>query len=401
MPIYEYKALDAGSKTLAGTVTADSPSDARRKLRDQDLYVTELREVRQDAGRSTGLLKTKPNYELALLTRQFATLLSTGLPIVEALAALVEQTDSRKLQRALRDVRQRVTEGTSLPDALAAHPRFFDNLYVSMVRAGESGGNLDTVLARLADYLSRQNRVRSRLATALTYPAIVATLGLTVVVFLLTFVLPKIVTALQEQGKALPLPTEIMMTASRVLAGYWWLIAGIVAAVVIASRGALASERGRYLWDAFKLRMPLFGPLIRKQSASHFSSTLSSLLAAGIPALEALKVVKDVVANRVLAQAIEDVRKSVMEGTNISTPIKKSKVFPPIVGYMIAVGEESGKLEDMLSRLSEAYEEEIEMSSQRLISVLEPLVIVVLGAFVAFVAVSILLPILKAAKLGG
>lgn len=400
MPIYEYKALDRDSKELSGLITADSPGEARRRLRAQKLYVVDLHEAKEKVHlHLPRVIRGKSRYELALLTRQFATLMSTGLPVVEALSALIEQTESRALKRTLIDVRQRITEGGSLTEALSAHPRFFDSLYISMVRAGESAGNLDIVLGRLSDYLARQNRVRSRLATALTYPIIVAVIGTIVVIFLLSFVLPKIARVLEEQRKVLPLPTEILIGCSRWLADYWWLVLAIITVVIFLLRGMLSTERGRYLWDAMKLRLPLFGTLLRKQAVSHFSNTLSSLLATGVPVLDALKVVKDVVNNRPLGDSIEEIRRGIMEGTDISTPIKRSKIFPPVLGYMVAVGEESGRLEEMLSRLSEAYEEEIEMTSQRLISVIEPLIIIALGSVVAFIAVSILLPILKASKL--
>jgi general secretion pathway protein F len=342
------------------------------------------------------LFRRRRPEDVAMITRQMATLLGSGIHMIGALTAVIEQVDYRDLKTALMEVRERVSQGGSLSEALATHSFYFPELYVNMVRAGEAGGNLDRILFRLADYLHAQNRTRARVTAAMTYPIIMLVVGVGVVSVLLTYVVPKILEVIQkQQGAALPLPTVVLMTVSGFMGRYWWaLLAGVAAAYAVYLR-ARATPGGRLRIDTVKLGIPVVGNLMRKASISRFAVTFGTLLESGLPVLDSLAVVKRVVDNALLAQAIETIRQRVAEGADIATPLKQSKVFPPVVGYMISVGEESGRLEDLLKKIAQSYDEEVEVAAQKLTSLLEPLMIVLMAGVVGFIVMAIMLPILQ------
>jgi general secretion pathway protein F len=283
---------------------------------------------------------------------------------------------------------------------MSAHATYFSELFVNMVRAGEAGGNLDTVLFRVADYMHAQNRTRAKVMAALTYPIIMLTIGVGVVAILLTYVVPKIMEVIQKQGKAaLPLPTEILLAVSGFMGAYWWVLLGIVVATFAAYFNARRTRAGRLWTDTMKLRIPMLGNLIKKAAISRFAMTFATLLESGLPVLEAMGVVRKVVDNELLGETLDTVRQKIAEGADIATPLKQSKVFPPVVGYMIGVGEESGRLEELLKKTAESYDEEVEVASQKFTALLEPLMIVTLAIIVAFIVLSILLPILEMSNL--
>jgi general secretion pathway protein F len=404
MPVYAYKALKEDGAADAGVIDADSPKEARLKLKGRRLHVTELEPLAQGReGGRRGLRiwprRRRPE-EVALVTRQMATLLGSGIPMIGALTAVIDQVEITDLKAALMDVRERVSQGSSLSDALSGHPVYFNDLYANMVRAGEAGGNLDKVLLRLADYLHAQNRTRARVMAALTYPIIMLVIGVGVVAVLLAYVVPKILEVIQKQGKAaLPLPTEILLAASRLMGGYWWALLGAAAGLALAYAQARRTPAGKLWIDTMKLRIPVLGNLIRKAAISRFAITLATLLESGLPVLEAMGVVKRVVDNALLADALEDVRRKVAEGADIATPLKQSRVFPPVVAYMIGVGEESGRLEELLKKTAQAYDEEVEVAAQKLTALLEPVLIVLMAFVVGFIVLSILLPILQMSNL--
>ncbi len=401
MPVYTYKALKPDGGAEGGVIDADSPKDARLKLKGKKLHVTDLVQVgggpRAKVGRFEFRLPRRRRPEdVALITRQMATLLGSGIPMIGALTAVIEQVEVRDLKTALMDVRERVSQGGSLSEALALHSTYFSELYVNMVRAGEAGGNLDKIMFRIADYLHAQNRTRAKVVAALTYPIIMLVIGVGVVAVLLAYVVPKILEVIQKQGQAaLPLPTEILLWVSGFMGRYWWLLlAGAIAAGVAWFR-ARATPAGRLWIDTMKLEIPVVGNLMRKAAISRFAITFATLLESGLPVLDALGVVKRVVDNALLADAIEKARQKVGEGADIATPLKSSKVFPPVVGYMIAVGEESGRLEELLKKTAQAYDEEVEVAAQKLTAMLEPLMIVLMAGVVGFIVLSIMLPILQ------
>jgi len=405
VPVYAYKALKGDGASEAGVIDADSPKDARLKLKGRKLHVTDLRTAGDGvggAGRGSGrvLFRRRRPQEVAMLTRQLATLLGSGIPMIGGLSALIDQIEHEDMKTSLMDVRERVSQGGSLSEALAAHPIYFNELYVNMVRAGEAGGNLDKVLFRVADYLHAQNRTRSKVVASLTYPIIMLVIGSGVVAVLMTFVVPKILQVIKKQGNAaLPLPTEILMVASGFMKQYWWLILAGIAGVWYAYWQARRTPAGRLWTDTMKLRIPVVGNLMKKASISRFAITFSTLLESGLPVLEAMAVVRRVVDNELLANTLDMVRQKIAEGADIATPLKQSKVFPPVVGYMIGVGEESGRLEELLKKTAEAYDEEVEIAAQRLTALLEPFMIVVMAFVVGFIVLSVLMPILQMSNL--
>ncbi len=406
MAVYEYKALDSTGRGKTGVIDADTPREAREKLRKQEVFVTEMKSLaeKKQKGWEKALkvphIRRSYSYEIAILTRQFATLTSSGVPLSEALGALIEQIDRRTLQAVFRDVREKVTQGVSLADALSLHPTYFSNLYVNMVRAGEASGNLDHILSRLADYLQKQHRLRGRIAAALTYPIIMVILGVGVTLFLMMYLVPKVTTILRRKGNVLPLITELVKGASDLTVEYWWALFLGVLAIYILYRLAVATTSGRYRRDSILLSLPILGSFFAKQAISRFCMTMSILLRSGLPALQALSIVKEVVGNAVLAEAIQDVHDRVLEGADISTPLRnKKKIFPPVVGYMVSVGEKSGQLEEMLEKVADAYDDELEIQAQKLTSLVEPVIIIFLAGVVGVIVLSVILPIVQMSQI--
>jgi general secretion pathway protein F len=402
MPVYNYKALKQDGGSDAGVIDADSPKDARLKLKNRRLHVTDLQAVGGESKpgapkkiRFTFFKRRRPD-QVAMLTRQLATLLGSGIPMIGALTALIDQVEYRDLKAAMMDVREKVSQGGTLSDAMGGHPIYFSELFVNMVRAGEAGGNLDKVLFRVADYMHAQNRTRAKVMAAMTYPVIMLLIGTGVVVILLTYVVPKIMEVIQKQGKAaLPLPTEILLMLSGFMGRYWWLLLAVAIGTTVLYFHARTTKAGKLWIDTMKLKIPILGNLMKKASISRFAITFATLLESGLPVLEAMGVVRKVVDNELLAETLDMVRQKIAEGADIATPLKQSKVFPPVVGYMIGVGEESGRLEELLKKTAEAYDEEVEVAAQKMTSLLEPLMIVVMSVVVGFIVLSILLPILE------
>ena len=401
MPVYNYKALKEDGGADAGVIDADSPKDARLKLKGRKLHVTDLQtlggENQTVASRKRRRFFTRRRPEqIAMLTRQMATLLGSGIPMIGAMSAMIDQSEYPDLKAALMSVREKVSQGGTLSDAMSEHPVYFGELFVNMVRAGEAGGNLDKVLFRVADYLHAQNRTRAKVMAAMTYPIIMVIIGTGVVAVLLTYVVPKIMEVIQKQGKAaLPLPTEILLAASGFMSRYWWALLAVAIGAGIAYAQARASKAGRLWLDTQILRVPVMGNLVKKAAISRFAMTFATLLESGLPVLEAMGVVRKVVDNELLANTLDTIRQKIAEGADIATPLKQSKVFPPVVGYMISVGEESGRLEELLKKTAEAYDEEVEVAAQKMTALLEPIMIVFMAVVVGFIVLAILLPILQ------
>jgi len=424
VPIYQYKAYVGGGGTTAGVIDADTPREARAKLRRDNILVSEIHELRggkravSESGdgkklRGPGLFErlnrmraastgpSSANMEIvAAATRQLGTLLGAGIPLIEALRALIEQTEHRAAETMFREVRERVSQGSSLADALAEHPAWFNDLYVNMVRAGQATGNLDVVFKRLADYMQSQRALRRKVVSALTYPAMMVGIGIIVVSILMTLVVPKITAMLIDTGQTLPGPTRVLITVSDVFKNYWWAGAlGIAAVSFLFERIYKRNGDGRLFIDRSLLRLPVIGDLLRKQAVARFTHTLSTLLQSGVPVVQSLEITRNVVGNRVLSDATETIRTRIVEGTDIGTPMRATGVFPPVVCYMVQVGEQSGELEQMLDRIGAAYDEEIEITTGRLTSVLEPILIIFLAVVVGYIVISIVLPILKVGQI--
>ena len=402
MPVYNYKGLTLGGDNKTGIIDADSAREARIKLRSQNLMVTELTErgksARRDKKKKTILdFRRGPRGrgEVPMYTRQLATLLKAGIPLAQAMAALIEQCQVADFEAAFRDIREKLTQGLSFAEALAYHPAYFPELYVNMVKAGEASGSLDMVLDRLADYLQRQAALRNKVTAALAYPVVMIVVGIIIVIILMVAVVPRVLQIVEQSGQTIPAMTLALKNSADFLSANWfYLLLGLVALLLLHRFGMQRAEY-RYRVDKLKLKIPVLGELFRKSAVSRFAISMSTLLKSGVPVLEALRIVKDIVNNQVLARVLETVHKRIIEGTDIATPIKRSGVFPPVVGYMIAVGEQSGQLEDMLDRVAAAYDEEVQVQTQKVTSLLEPLLIVGMAVVVGFIVVSVMLPILR------
>lgn len=402
MPTYEFDALNPGGTTMTDVITADTPRDAREKLRRRGLHVTRIdiaRELDDDRQKSvviTALASRQARSELVMVTQQFATLLKAGIPLSDGIKALVDQIEGRLLSTVFRDLNEKVQGGSSLAQAMESHADIFSTLYINMVRTGEASGTLATVLQRLADFMRKRERLGNRVKGALTYPIIILGIAMLIFLFLMTSVVPNIADLLVRQGIEMMWLTSFYIGLSDIVVN-WWPVGILVTAITALAfwHWFWRTDAGIRQRDKIAMSIPIVGKLVRKSAVARFTSTFSILLEAGIPALDALLIVRDVIGNVWLADIINVVREKVTEGADIATPIKQSGLFPPTVGYMIAVGEESGQLEDMLVTISEAYEEEVETEAGRLTSMLEPLMIVGLALVVASVVYAILDPMMK------
>ncbi len=407
MPVFAYKALDQSGKNVEGLKEADSPRTLRTVLRRDGLFLTEVIGEKQSKAASPevnvrrwvgGRVKAD---DVAVATRQLAVLVNAGIPLVEALTALVEQVEHERLKRVLSAVKQRVNEGSSLAEALAQHPKAFSSLYVNMIRAGESSGALDVVLFRLADFTETQARLKAKVLGTLTYPAAMMIIGAVIMGILFTVVIPKITKVFEDTKVVLPWTTRFLIGFSTFVHDWWWALGLLVAAAVYAFVRWLRTPSGRARWDVWVLDAPIFGPLVRQVAVARFSRTLATLLKSGVPLLTAMDIVRNIVGNTRLAAVIEEARESIKEGESIAAPLKRSGEFPPLVYHMIAIGEKSGELEEMLGNVANAYDSQVETKIAALTSLLEPVMIVVMGVAVAFIVFSILMPILQINTIAG
>jgi len=399
MPVYEYKALDKRGKTLTGIVDADSSQEARGKLREQEVYITDLSDTLSMPGKSrtagiTLFTRISP-IEVSILIRQISTLLNAGIPLVEALSAVIDQIDNKGLERILSQVRESVREGRSFADSLSPHTRAFSPLMVNMIRSGESSGSLEIVLLRLADFLEQQVMTKRKIQSALIYPAVIVSIAFCILLFLMTYVVPSVTKIFSDMKQTLPIPTAVLIAISSFIRSYWWLFLLLFAAAFTGIKAYIKTEEGRIHFDQFKLKMPIFGSLYRKIAISRFSRTLGTLLKNGVPLLNSLDIVKNVVGNKLLERTIEEARTHIGEGSSIHEPLRRSGVFPPILIHMINVGEKSGTLEEMLNKVADITDNEIDTTVNTLTSLLEPFMIVGLALVVGFIVISILLPIFE------
>ena len=400
MPVFDYKALNSRGEQASGIIDADSAADARNRLRKRGLFPTEVtdsgegEDVRSDF-RTARFFHRIKTAEVAIFTRQLATLLDSGLPLVRALTALIDQLEKSSLKRVVIKVRDAVNSGISFADALKRYPRAFPPIYTNMVQAGEAAGALEVVMERLADLSEKNVKMRNHIRSVLMYPILVACIGFGVIVFLLVKVVPTITSIFSETRQALPLPTVILLNVSDFMRSYWWALLPALAGVYLIYYSWSRGKRGKAAVDRIKLRLPLLGTLIRKVAVVRFSRTLSTLLSSGAPLIQSLGIVENVVNNVVIARAIEEAREAIKGGKSIAEPFRKNRVFPPIVVHMIAVGETSGSLEQMLMKVSQAYEDEVETTVSAMTSLLEPIMIVIMGVVVGYIVLSILLPIFQ------
>lgn len=407
MPVYAYKGVNQSGKPTKGTISAEGPRAARSQMRAGGVFLTEINETQSAGGDAAGVttsgkglnfeinLPTRiPAMEIAMSTRQLATLVGAGVPLVASLSALVEQTEHRALKGVFAQVRDRVNEGGSLADALISTGRF-DNLYVSMVRAGEASGALEAVLARVADYLEDQVRLNSRVLSILTYPLFMLAFAGVVVGVMVTLVLPQITELLISQNLELPWYTAAVIGFSDLLRGFWWLILIGIIALVMLYRAVWRTEKGRSALDRFWLGFPVIGRVIRYLAIARFTRTLGSLLASSVNIVQALNIARHVANNSVFEKAVDLARESILEGAPLATPLRQSGEFPPLVTTMVDVGERSGDLEGMLIKVADTYEEQVETTVTRLTALLEPFLILLMVGIVLVIILATLVPLLQ------
>jgi len=419
MAVFEYKGLNAAGKTETGMKEADSPKTLRALLRKDGIFLTDvmgqaeggLKAGKGAAGQVAALANSDVNFrklvrgrvsteDVAIMTRQLATLLGAGVALVEALAAMVEQVEKEQLKRILSDIRQRVNEGKSLGDSLQVHSKVFGNLYVNMIRAGEHSGALDSVLLRLAEFTEGQARLRQKIIGTMVYPAIMMVIGGGVLVMLMTVVVPQITKIFDDSKVTLPWTTQVLMFTSSTLQNYWFVFLPALIGLIVAFVYWQRSASGKPIWDKFVLRLPIFGPLTRMLAVARFARTLATLLKSGVPLLSAMDIVKNVITNSTMSDVIDKARDSIREGESIANPLKRSGEFPPLVYHMVSIGERTGQLEDMLLNVATSYENQVDVRVGALTSLLEPMMIVLMGGVIGFVAFSIIMPILQMNQMG-
>ncbi|MBW1676818.1 MAG: type II secretion system inner membrane protein GspF, partial [Deltaproteobacteria bacterium] len=375
---------------------------ARQRLRGSGIFPVDVKEtsskprdLRSAPVSVSAFLKRIKSGEVSVATRQLSILLGAGVPLVASLEALMSQIANPLFKKIMAEVKESVNEGNSLAYALSSHPRIFSNIYVNMVRAGEASGSLDVVLDRLADLGEREQALRGRFKAALAYPVFMFFIGTIVLFFLITFIVPSITQIFREMHHTLPIPTVALISISNFLKSFWWLILLAGAAAIVAIRQFKNTPRGRYVWDELKLRIPVLGPINNKMAVARFGRTLGSLLKAGVPLISALQIVRNIVNNVIIADVIDNTVEEIQAGKSLASPLAQSRWFPSIVVQMISVGEQSGELEAMLSKIAETYDRDVESQIMAMTSMLEPVMILVMGLIVGFIVVSILLPIFE------
>jgi len=409
MPVFEYIGIDSKGKRANGIVDAENERAARAKLRRMGVFPTSLNIEGAAKGAKIGLstqvdlskyFQRIKVQDVAIMTRQLSTLVAAGIPLVDSLTALIDQVDNPKLRTVLSQVKEMVTGGSRLSDALKNHSKIFTELYINMVSAGESSGALDVVLQRLADFTEGQSKLRSRIIGAMIYPVIMSVVGVSLMGMLLVYVVPKVTKIFEDVHASLPLPTRILMGFSNAIANYWYLFLIGIPLAIWGFRRYIRTPKGKEWYDRKLLKAPLFGKLQRMIMISRFARTLSTLIASGVPLLAAMDIVSNVVTNVVIKRVIDQTRDNVREGQSVAEPLKRSGEFPPIVTQMIAIGEKTGELERMLERVADAYDTQVDNAISTLMTLLEPLMILVMAGVVSFIVMSILLPIMKLNQLG-
>ncbi len=401
MPLYEYTGLTATGKETKGTREAPTKAALREALLKNKIYLSSAKE-------KTGVKAAGEKKSLSLqigtgvskqdikdFTSQFCTLQKAAIPLVECLTALGDQAEKETLKTAIMDIKSKVSEGSTLADAMAGYPKLFDTLYISMIRAGESSGSLDIVLERLTGFLESQQKLRSKVIGAMVYPIIMIIIGGILMIVLLVFVVPRVTKLFEQQRKELPGVTRLLLFMTDVVNHYWFILIILFAGLVYGFKKWVATPKGRAIWDRFLLKIPVIGNINRLVAISRFAKTLATLLSSGVPLLKAMDIVKSTLGNVVLSKVVEEAHEAVREGETLAAPLKRSGEFPALMIHMINVGERAGRLEEMLNSVANTYEDQVSVKVDALTSLLEPLMIVVMGGTIGFVVIAILLPIMQ------
>ena len=409
MPSYRYQAKDKESNSVNGVIEAPDEKSAIGLLRQKGLTPTSINEEKAKA--PTGEKKSSffmkfgsPKIklsELVLFSRQMATMVSSGIPLIQALEIMAEQVEDVRFRAVLNQVKKDVATGVSFYESLAKHPNTFSQLFINMVKAGESSGSLDNILERLASYLEKTDSLIRKVKSAMTYPAVVSLMAFCITLVMILKVVPVFKSIFADFGGKLPLPTQILIMVSDTLGHYFLIVAGIIAAIFFMLRRFFKTEKGELMLDGFKLNVPVFGIIIRKVAISKFCRTLSTLVKSGVPILAALEIVGKTAGNKIVEGTVEKVRSSIREGENITDPLTKSKIFPPLVTRMISVGEQTGELENMLSKIADFYDDQVDAAVSGITSLIEPLIIAFLGVVIGGIVICMFLPIFQLSTLVG
>ena len=393
LPVWRWEAKNKQGERRSGEMEAGDASAVKARLLqmgyEPDKVRRKGREIKLPAIPGFGGVSTK---DILIFTRQFSVMIDAGLPLVQGLEIIGNQADNVAFRKVLLDVKSKVESGSTFADALGGHPKVFDELFVQLVRAGEIGGILDTILQRLGAYIEKNEKLKRRVKGAMVYPIIVLFVAVGVLVTLIGFVVPVFEKMYKDFGGAMPAPTQFLIDVSHFLTGYWYFVFGIPVALFIGWRAWVSTERGRRQWDAFILKLPVIGPLIRKIAVARFTRTLGTMLSSGVPILDALEIVAKSAGNKTIERAILTVRARIAEGKNIAGPLAETKVFPPMVVQMINVGEQTGALDQMLSKIADFYEEEVDTAVAGLMKLIEPLMILVLGGIIGTIVTAMYLP---------
>jgi type IV pilus assembly protein PilC len=396
MATYVFKAMDLTGAKASGEVDAESKQVVAEQLKQRGLIVTEIADKHASRQINLSFFKRIKPTDLTIMTRQLSTMVSSGMTILRALYVLESQTESELLAETIVKVRKDVEAGLPLSDALERHPKVFNSLYVAMTRAGETGGVLDQALIRVADQLESEDSLRRQVKAAMAYPLVVMGFAFSVLIALVVFLVPVFVGVFKQFGGDLPTITKITVAMSNAITGYWWALILGTGGVIYAFKKWRATERGANMWDSFKLRIPMkIGDIVQKIALARWSRTLSALVSAGVPLLQALDITAKTAGNNVVEQAMNNVIESVKQGGTISDPLKASSVFPGMVRHMVGVGEETGALDTMLSKIADFYEDQVNAAVKQLTSILEPVMIVIVGGMVGFIVIAMYMPLFK------
>lgn len=399
MAEYTYKALDVQGESRVGVIDAETEAHVIATLREQGWVPLKVEAPDSSVFKASinipGLTNRISLKDVAVGSRQLATMIDAGLPLMRALTVLAEQTENARLSKVWEDVRDEVQAGATFSAALTKHPKAFTPLYVAVVRAGEAGGSLDEVLLRLADTLEKQVNLRNKIRSAMTYPVMVAIMVFAILVGILVFIVPTFQQLYADLGGQLPPPTRLLIATSTATRKFFPFLFPAMGLIAYALKRYINTDQGRRAWDAFKLRIPIFGELFRKVAMSRMSRTLGTLLRSGVPVLQALEITRETTGNRIVGEAIEDVEDAVRQGESLARPLMKHKVIPPMVVQMLAVGEETGAVDTMLEKVATFYDSEVDATVDALTSLIEPILIVFLGGVVGGILISLYLPMFK------
>lgn len=415
MARFKFTALDSKGKEVHGEIDADSQSAAVARIREKQYFPTKVEELAAGGG-APAARKAAPKGALSMeikmpkflqggvkakqltsFTRQLSTLVNAGLPLMRAMRVLQRQEKNVALREAVVQMAESIESGSTFAEALAAHPKIFDRLFVNMVKAGEVGGVLDVVLARLAEFQEKAEKIKGKVKSAMTYPVVVLVMALSILTFLMMFIVPKFADIFADLmgGKGMPALTQFVMNASDTMVHRFPIVLLVIVAIVVIIKLLAKTAQGRYALDKFKLHAPVFGQLISKNSISRFTRTLGTLMAAGVPVLQALNIVKETVGNEVISKAVATIHDAVKEGENMAPPIASSKVFPPMVVSMVEVGEETGALPDMLMKIADSYDDDVDNAVAAMTSIIEPLLIIFLAVVVGTIVIALFMPLVS------